>query len=102
MHVQLSDGRSVYLLNSIDDFNREALAIEADFSLPPSRVSDRRMRISSDITGQCVMTGWDNICFLRWMNYNSTQHSGNGFIITSVPIWRINGYTPMQHLLRVA
>ncbi len=31
MHVQLSDGRSVRLLNVINDFNREALAIEVDF-----------------------------------------------------------------------
>ncbi len=38
MHDQLSDGRSVRLLNIIDDFNRETLAIEVDFSLPASRV----------------------------------------------------------------
>ncbi|EFB4347029.1 IS3 family transposase [Escherichia coli] len=38
MHDQLSDGRSVRLLNVIDDFNREALAIEVDFSLTASRV----------------------------------------------------------------
>ena len=38
MHDQLSDGRSVRLLNVIDDFNREALAIEVDFSLPANRV----------------------------------------------------------------
>lgn len=38
MHDQLSDGRSVRLLNVIDDFNREALAIEVDFSLPAIRV----------------------------------------------------------------
>nr|WP_201279287.1 IS3 family transposase [Cedecea colo] len=38
MHDQMSDGRSVRLLNVIDDFNREALAIEVDFSLPASRV----------------------------------------------------------------
>ncbi len=38
MYDQLSDGRSVRLLNVIDDFNREALAIEVDFSLPASRV----------------------------------------------------------------
>ncbi|EEP93582.1 ISxcd1 transposase, partial [Yersinia aldovae ATCC 35236] len=37
MYDQLSDGRSVRLLNVIDDFNREALAIEVDFSLPASR-----------------------------------------------------------------
>jgi len=38
MHDQLSDGRSVRLLNIIDDFNRGALVIEVDFSLPASRV----------------------------------------------------------------
>lgn len=38
MHDQLSDGRSVRLLNVIDDFNREVLAIEVDFSPPASRV----------------------------------------------------------------
>lgn len=38
MHDQPSDGRSVRLFNVIDDFNREALCIEVDFSLPASRV----------------------------------------------------------------
>ena len=38
MHDQLEDGRSFRLLNIIDDFNREGLAIEVDFSLPSERV----------------------------------------------------------------
>jgi putative transposase len=38
MHDQLIDGRSYRLFNVIDDFNREGLAIEVDFSLPASRV----------------------------------------------------------------
>lgn len=38
MHDQLSDGRSIRLVNVIDDFNRGALAIEVDFSLPASCV----------------------------------------------------------------
>ena len=38
MHDQLEDGRSIRLLNVIDDFNREALSIEVDFSLPSHRV----------------------------------------------------------------
>jgi len=38
MHDQLSDGRSYRLLNVIDDFNREGLGIEVDFSLPAERL----------------------------------------------------------------
>lgn len=38
MHDQLTDGRSYRLLNVIDDFNREGLAMEIDFSLPSERV----------------------------------------------------------------
>ena len=38
MHDQLADGRTVRLLNVNDDFNRESLAIEIDFSLPAERV----------------------------------------------------------------
>ena len=38
MHDQLQDGRSIRLLNVIDDFNREALGIEVDLSLPSHRV----------------------------------------------------------------
>jgi putative transposase len=38
MHDQLEDGRCFRLLNVIDDFNREALGIEIDFSLPAERL----------------------------------------------------------------
>lgn len=38
MHDQLADGRSIRLFNVIDDFNREGLTIEVDFSLPAERV----------------------------------------------------------------
>lgn len=38
MHDQLSDGRSCRLFNVIDDFNREALTIDIDFSMPAQRV----------------------------------------------------------------
>ncbi len=34
MHDQLEDGRTFRLLNVIDDFNREAIGMEIDFSLP--------------------------------------------------------------------
>jgi putative transposase len=38
MHDQLGDGRSFRLFNVLDDYNREGLEIEADFSLPSVRV----------------------------------------------------------------
>lgn len=38
MADQLADGRSIRTLNVLDDFNREGLSIEVDFSLPAERV----------------------------------------------------------------
>jgi putative transposase len=38
MHDQLSDQRSYRLFNVIDDYNREALGVEVDLSLPADRV----------------------------------------------------------------
>jgi putative transposase len=38
MHDNLSDERSFMFFNVLDDFNREGLEIEADFSLPLQRV----------------------------------------------------------------
>lgn len=38
MHDQLANGRPFRLLNVIDDFNREGLGMEIDFSLPAERV----------------------------------------------------------------
>lgn len=38
MHDQLADGRGYRLFNVIDDYNREGLGIEVDFSLPAERV----------------------------------------------------------------
>jgi putative transposase len=38
MHDQLGNGRAFRLSNVIDDFNREALGIKVDFSLPSERI----------------------------------------------------------------
>ena len=38
MHAQLQNGRNIRLLNVIDEFNREGLGMEIDFSLPAERV----------------------------------------------------------------
>jgi len=45
MHDQLSDGRTFRVLNVIDDYNREALGMEIDFSLPSERVIRALKRI---------------------------------------------------------
>ena len=37
MADQLADGRSIWTLNVLDDFNREGLCIDVDFSLPAER-----------------------------------------------------------------
>ncbi len=39
MHDQLSDGRKYRLFNVIDDYKREGLAAEPDFSMPAERVT---------------------------------------------------------------
>ena len=59
MHDQLSDGRSIRLFNLIDDFNREALAIDADFSLPALRVI-RSLEQVIDWRGQPAVIRCDN------------------------------------------
>jgi len=38
MADQLADGHAFCTLNVLDDFNREGLGIEVDFSLPAMRV----------------------------------------------------------------
>jgi putative transposase len=45
MADQLADGRPFRTLNVIDDFNREGLGIEVDFSLPAERVVRSLKRI---------------------------------------------------------
>jgi putative transposase len=45
MADQLADGRSIRTLNVLDDFNREGLCIEVDFSLPAERVVRSRNQI---------------------------------------------------------
>ncbi len=38
IHDKLSDGRGIRLFNVIDDFNRENVGIDVDFSLLAARV----------------------------------------------------------------
>jgi putative transposase len=71
MHDALEDGRSFRLLNVIDDFNREGLGIEADFSLPGERV----IRMLEQI--------------IEWRGKPSTIRCDNGpeYISAAVTLW---------------
>lgn len=46
MSDELEDGRSLRLLNIVDDFTRECIGIEIDRSLPADRVIDRLERLA--------------------------------------------------------
>lgn len=60
MHDRLEDGRALRVFNVIDDFNREALSIEADFSLP----------------SECVIRILDNI--FAWRGKPAAIRCDNG------------------------
>ena len=59
MHDQLSGGRSFRVLNVIDDYNREALGMEIDFSLPSERVI-RALKQISEWRGKPLVIRCDN------------------------------------------
>ncbi|KZL04996.1 Integrase core domain protein [Pseudovibrio axinellae] len=59
MSDQLEDGRRLRTLNIIDDFNREGLAIEVDFSLPALRVV-RALKQVIEWRGKPVVIRVDN------------------------------------------
>jgi len=71
MYDQLSGGRSYRLFSVVDDFNREALAIDIDLSLPAERVvraldrviewRGKPLTIRSDNGSEyigCALTNW--------------------------------------------
>jgi hypothetical protein len=74
MHDQLADGRSIRLFNVIDDFNREGLAIDVDFSLPSERVV--RAAYSAE-TGHPFRRKLDRCSSANWTPVpRQTGHSG--------------------------
>lgn len=60
MHDGLTDGRSFRLLNVIDDYNREALTVEVDFSLPAERVISSLNQLI-EYRGKPVQIRCDNV-----------------------------------------
>ena len=71
MHDQLSDGRSYRLFNVIDDFNREALAIDIDLSCRQSGWCGRWIRSSSGAASR-----WPFVTITA--RNTSAEHSSNG------------------------
>ena len=60
MADRLGDGRAFRLLNVLDDFNREGLGIEVDFSLPAERVI-RSLNHIIERRGKPMMIISDNV-----------------------------------------
>ena len=59
MHDALTDGKGFRLFNVIDDYNREALTVEIDFSLPAQRVI-RSLNQLIECRGKPVQVRCDN------------------------------------------
>jgi len=73
MHDQLEDGRSIRLFNVIDDFNREALGIEVDFSLTSERVVRSLDQIIAWRGKPCVIRA-DNVLNARTFSVDRQSH----------------------------
>ena len=74
MHDSLADGRTYRLFNVIDDFNREGLCIDVDFSLPALRVI-RALEQVIEWRGKPAMIRCDN---------------GPEYVSTALTIWAEN------------
>ena len=83
MHDALSNGRSIRTLNIIDDFNREALSIAVDTSLPAQRVireleklvewRGKPEKIRSDNGPEFVATALSEWCQDQGVEWEYTQ-----------------------------
>lgn len=82
MADQLSDGRSFRALNVLDDFNREGLGIEVDFSLP----SERAVRTLSWI--------------IEWRGRPDTIRVDNGpeYVSATLQTWAENRGITIQYI----
>jgi putative transposase len=82
MHDQLQDGRSFRLFNVIDDFNREALGIEIDLSLPSERVIRALKQI------------------MEWRGKPGTIRCDNGpeYISTAIQAWAASQGVKLEYI----
>ena len=74
MNDQLSDGRSFRLFNLIDDYNREGLTIDVNFSLRLLESSARLIKLFSGVESPsfCVVPLIPKTLVVYW------QHGPNG------------------------
>ena len=82
MHDQLADGRSIRLFNVIDDYNREGLVIDVDFSLPAERVVRSLDQLIEWRGEPCVIR-----CYHRPTKSRTLRHAGSGLTITNGSTW---------------
>lgn len=82
MHDQLSDGRSFRTFNVIDDFNREGLCIEVDFSLPSER----------------VIRALDQIIEWRGKPLSIRCDNGPEYISTTIIAWAAKRQIRLEHI----
>jgi putative transposase len=82
MHDQLSDGRSFRTFNVIDDFNREGLCIEVDFSLPSER----------------VIRSLDQIIEWRGKPFSIRCDNGPEYISSTIIAWAANRQIRLEHI----
>lgn len=82
MHDQLVDGRSFWLFNLIDDFNRVAFAMDIDLSLPAKR----------------VVRGQDQV--IEWRGKPQAIHSDNGpeYISNKLMVWAEKHGIRLEHI----
>ena len=82
MHDQLTDGRTFRIFNVIDDFNREALVMEIDLSLPADR----------------VMRALDQV--IEWRGKPQVIRSDNGpeYVSSKLVIWAEKHGIRLEHI----
>ena len=116
IHDQLEDGRTFRSLNVIDDFNREAIGVEIDFSLPSERMIRELKQIIS-WRGKPEVIRCDNgpeyinKCGnpnmgardggQAWQRCKTLQRSGCG-LTTMTAQHGLDGFTPKQQLAMAA
>lgn len=97
MHDQLADGRGIRLFNVVDDYNREGLRIEVDFSLPAERVTRALDQIIEwrASQGTCAATMARNTSARRY--WNGPPSTG---LRSSIPNPETHGKTPLSSVNR--